>query len=94
MPLDDDDQPLPVVDLKQPHVVSRLIMLQWTILNFYVRSSIEMITLCNDYSGSQMEKAIKALKFKQGLLKQQSPEDDDGDEETSVSSPKPATKVY
>ena len=93
VPLDDDDQPLPVADLKQPPRCITFDNATVDDIKFLRKKLIEMIKLANDYSGSQMEKAIKAFEAKQGAAKAAEPEDDDGDEETSVSPPKPATKA-
>ena len=43
VPLDDDDQPLPVAELKQPHVALHLITLQWMILNSLRKKFIERL---------------------------------------------------
>ena len=93
VPLDDDDQPLPVAELKQPPRCITFDNATVDDIKFLRKKLIEMIKLANDYSGSQMEKAIKAFEAKQGAAKASEPEDDDGDEETSVSPPKPATKA-
>lgn len=93
VPLDDDDQPLPVADLKQPPRCITFDNATADDIKFLRKKLIEMIKLANDYSGSQMEKAIKAFEAKQGAAKAAEPEDDDGDEETSVSPPKLAAKA-
>jgi ribosomal protein L12E/L44/L45/RPP1/RPP2 len=59
-------------------------------IKFLRKKLIEMIKLANDYSGSQMEKAIKAFEAKQGAAKAAEPEDD-GD--VPEPAPKPAAKA-
>jgi len=90
VPLDDDDQPLPVAELKQPPRCITFDNATVDDIKFLRKKLIEMIKLANDYSGSQMEKAIKAFEAKQGNAQAAEPEDD---EETEVSPPKPAAKA-
>lgn len=92
VPLDDDDEPLPVAELKQPPRCITFDNATVDDIKYLRKKLIEMIKLANDYSGSQMEKAIKAFEAKQGDTKAAEPEDD-GDEETKVSPPKPAAKA-
>lgn len=92
VPLDDDDQPLPVAELKQAPRCITFDNATVDDIKYLRKKLIEMIKLANDYSGSQMEKAIKAFETKQGAAKAAEPEDD-GDEETKVSPPKPAAKA-
>lgn len=91
VPLDDDDQPLPVAELKQAPRCITFDNATVEDIKFLRKKLIEMIKLANDYSGSQMEKAIKAFEVKQGNAQAAEPEEDD--EETEVSPPKPAVKA-
>ena len=91
VPLDDDDNPLPVAELKQPPRCITFDNATVEDIKFLRKKLIEMIKLANDYSGSQMEKAIKAFEAKQGDTKASSPAEDE--EEAEVSAPKPAAKA-
>lgn len=90
VPLDDDDNPLPMPELKQPPRCITFDNATVDDIKFLRKKLIEMIKLANDYSGSQMEKAIKAFEAKQGAAQAAEPEDDDGD---VPESPKPAAKA-
>jgi hypothetical protein len=93
VPLDDDDQPLPVAELKQPPRCITFDNATVDDIKYLRKKIIEMIKLANDYSGSQMEKAIKAFEAKQGGAKAVPEDDDDGDEEVDAPPPKPAVKA-
>lgn len=80
VPLDDDDNPLPVPELKQPPRCITFDNATVDDIKFLRKKLIDMIKLANDYAGSNMEKAIQAFEAQQNS---------DAPEEAEEEKPKP-----
>jgi len=80
VPLDDDDQPMQVAELNTPAKCITFQNAKADDIKFIRKKLIDMIKLANDYSGSNMEKAIKEYEAQQNS---------DAPEEAEEEKPKP-----
>lgn len=91
VPLDDDDNPLPVPELKQPPRCITFDNAAVDDIKFLRKKLIDMIKLANDYAGSNMEKAIKAFETQQAIVNDSDGEQEEQEEEKPKAA-KPAAK--
>lgn len=88
VPLDDDDEPMQVAELNTPAKCITFQNAKPDDIKFIRKKLIDMIKLANDYSGSNMEKAIKEYEAQQ----QASVNDSDGEQEEQEEEKPKATK--
>jgi len=84
VPLDDDDEPLPVAELKQPPLCITFDDAKAEDIKYLRKKLINLIKLAENYPGSKMQKAIEAFEAGQATS---TPDDDDNEPEDA---PKPA----
>lgn len=96
VPLDDDDEPMQVAELNTPAKCITFQNAKADDIKFIRKKLIDMIKLANDYSGSNMEKAIKEYEAQQASVNDSDGEQEEQEEEkpkaTKPAAKKPAKK--
>ena len=96
VPLDDDDEPMQVAELNMEPKCITFQNAKPDDIKFIRKKLIDMIKLANDYSGSNMEKAIKEYEAQQASVNDSDGEQEEQEEEkpkaTKPAAKKPAKK--